>query len=197
MPEEGRVIMCSVGSVKLAWLRDTKMKKNIWPLFLYCLLFDFHTSEFGGSYHLYFVYSGNTLWLLIPRSMREWWIDEIALLADYRECTTIDYPASIFEDKTMDLLQFNCDYNSSQLERVIDAMENEDIINYNVLCPWSCSTSCRVSGRLQLDLMIQRMLPRVNLVLFSNASNYRHVHSCTNNYFLEEGDYAMITLNND
>ena len=46
--------------------------KNVWPLFLYCLLFDFHTSVFGGSYHHYFVHRCNTLWQLIPRSIREW-----------------------------------------------------------------------------------------------------------------------------
>ena len=75
--------------------------KNVWPLFLYCLLFGFHMSVFGGSYHHDFVYSGNTLWKLIPCPVREWWIYEIVLLPDYRDCT-IDYPVSTFEDKNMD-----------------------------------------------------------------------------------------------
>jgi hypothetical protein len=145
--------------------------KNMWPLFLYSVLFGFHKSVFHGTQYHYSAHRAETLWRLIPQSMREWWIDELALLVEYSECT-MDYPKPIFEDKTMDVKQFNMDCSSGELARVVDAMVNRQVIDCNVLCPWSCSTSCQESGRLPLDLIIQRMLPRVNLVLFSDASNY-------------------------
>ena len=170
--------------------------KNMWPLFLYSVLFGSHKSVFFATQYHYSVHRAEDLWRLIPQSMREWWIDEIKLLAEYSDCT-LDHPSSIFEDKTMDIKQFNTNYTSGQLAQVVEAMENENVINCNVLCPWSCSTSCRVSGRLPLDLMIQRLLPRVNLTLYSDASNYRLVHSCTNNYFRDDDQYARIMLNEE
>eukprot|EP00957_Ditylum_brightwellii_P071032 5397806-Ditylum_brightwellii.AAC.1 len=41
----------------------------------------------------------------------------------------VDYPVPIFEDKTMDLLQYHEDYNSGQIARVVKAMSNEKVIN--------------------------------------------------------------------
>ena len=143
-------------------------EKNVWPLFLFHLLFGSHTPVFGNTQSHWDICGGSTLWRLIPQSMRHWWIDEIKTLPGYSDCTIV-HPVSVFEDKTLDLKQFNKDYNSEQLSRVVDAMNNRSVIMNNVLCPWTCSASCRDSGRLSLDIMVQRMLPQVILKLYSKA----------------------------
>ena len=122
------------------------------------------------------------------------WVDEIKLFTEYRGCS-IFQPPSIFEDKTLDLKQFNEDGDSELLARVVKAMNNKSVIMNNVLCPWTCSASCRDAGRLAFDIMIQRMLPKVILILYSNANQYRFVQSSSNRYFCENCEYPMIMLN--
>jgi hypothetical protein len=143
--------------------------ENVWHLFLYCLLFGWHTSSFQGKIYHHSILGGKTLWRFIPQSIREWWIDEIAEHAAHNTCT-LDSPASVFDDKTSDFIQFNNDFNSGQLARVCKAMDNHKIVDRNVLCPWSCSCACRDAGRISLDLVIQRMIPEVILLLFSDAN---------------------------
>ena len=73
---------------------------------------------------------------------------------------TINEPSAVFEDKTIDYNMSLDDYHSDKLSNVIKAMNNENIINANVICPWSCSTSCREYGIIPLDIIIQRMSPK-------------------------------------
>ena len=91
------------------------------------------------------MYSGQHLWSLIPSSMRYWWIDTVKNIVHENnypfENVTIDTPQSIFIDKTIPAENFHDDFNSQQLPRVIEAMNNEDVINMNVSCPWGCSGS--------------------------------------------------------
>ena len=75
-------------------------------------------------------------------------------------------------------------------------MNNEDIINLNVLCPWSCSTSCKEAGKIPLDIMIQKILPKVLLPLYTDPSQYRLVHFSWNQYYRSTPeDYPTILLN--
>ena len=76
-------------------------------------------------------------------------------------------------------------------------MENQDIINRNVLCPWNCSTSCHEAGQIPLDLIIQRMLPRVILPLYSGSKKYRLVHWTSNQYRIHYNNYQTMMLNDD
>ena len=118
--------------------------------------------------------------------MRYWWIDEILALADDNnsfEYVTISHPPSIFEDKTIALSKFNEDFATGQLSNIVNAMNNKDIINANTLCPWSCSTNYQDSGKIPLDLIIQRMLTKINLKLYTDSSKYIQVHSCWDQYF--------------
>jgi predicted GIY-YIG superfamily endonuclease len=131
--------------------------------------------------------------------MRHWWIEAVKLLGSglpYSECT-LNEPPPIFEDKTKSLAKFDKDYNSGRLAMVVDAMNNQDIINRNILCPFGCSTNCREAGEIPLDLMIQRLLLKVNLPLFSDPSKYRLVQHTWSKYFRLGDDYRTILLNND
>ena len=90
---------------------------NIWHLFLKELLCGSHTPAFGEEYYFYQRYSAETLWRLIPESMRPWWINSFPGMCGlgrhnpfppgqnpYENCT-VSSPPSIFADKTADL---NC-----------------------------------------------------------------------------------------
>ena len=141
------------------------------------------------------------LWKFIPKTMRMWWIDAIKTLKDasglnfpYEHCT-IDSPKPIFEDKTLDLAKFNDDFNSEQLSRVVDAMSNKNVINKNVLCPWSYTTSCRDCGKIHLDITIQRMLLHINIPLFHEK--YNKVHHSWDMYHHDDNEYDLILLNNE
>lgn len=172
--------------------------KYVWPAFYWRLLSGSHTSTFGGQYYNYSIYEGGALWRFIPQTMRPWWLEEVRLIGGmanpFGECTE-SYPPSIFEDRTTDLNRFNEDYTSGKLARVVEAMNNETVVNSNVLCPWLCSTSCLEAGKLPLDLMVQRMLPKIILPLFSSHDKYRNVHWCSNRYCREEDEYPTIMLN--
>ena len=85
---------------------------------------------------------------------------------------TVEYPLSIFDDKTVELLKFHEDYNSGQLARVVKAISNESVINKNMLCPWNYCVSCREAGRVPLDLIIQIIIPKVILSLYSGSNKY-------------------------
>ena len=127
--------------------------KNVWPLFLYSVLFGVQENMLGEAYCNHQVCGGNNLWRLIPRTMRQWWVDEISTVDSYAACTA-DYPEPVFEDKTIDLSKFIENYNSDKLGRVTEAMSCEAVINCNVLCPWSCLLSCQDTGLLPFDIMI-------------------------------------------
>ena len=158
--------------------------RNMWPLFFYHLLFGLYDSKFHGTITYHIACGGDNVWKLIPSTMRSWWYDEISLMHSYQGCT-LDIPLPIFEDKTLHFSQFNKDYNSGNLAKVVDAMNNHDVIDSNVLCPWSCSTSCRGAGRISFDLMIQRLLPEVKLLLHSSESESKYcmVQSCSDRFF--------------
>ena len=95
--------------------------------------------------------------------MRLWWIDAVKNISFQNhvpyEHISIDTPLSIFIDKTIDAEKFHDDFNSQKLSRVVEAMNNENVMNMDILCPWCCSTSLLQSGKVPLDLMFQKILP--------------------------------------
>ena len=137
--------------------------KNLWPSFLWRLLSGSYKTKFDGIYNFFDVYDDGFLWKFIPYSMRHWWLRETKSIIGspynrnpYNDIT-LNHPPPIFEDKTTSYCKFIEDYDSGDLSRVVDAMNNIDIINNNILCPWSCSTNFQESGRLAFDLMVQKM----------------------------------------
>ena len=75
-------------------------------------------------------------------------------------------------------------------------MNNEEIINTNILCPWSCCTSYLECGKIPLDIMIQRMLPKVLLSTYTNKNQHRYLRSTWNGYYRQSNDeYPDLLLN--
>ena len=87
------------------------------------------------------------------------WIDAINNIVYQNNFTygnvTVNTSPPIFIDKTIATEIFHDDFNSQQLSRVEEVMNNMDAINMNILCPWKCSGSVLQSGRVTLDLMLQ------------------------------------------
>ena len=131
-----------------------------------------NNSDFTGYYKYYTVYSGEHLWSLIPITMRYWWIDAVKRIfhesGSPYENVTIHHPVPIFIDKTIDSNQFRDDFDSQQLSRVVKAMDNHNIMNMNSLCPWGCSTSVLQSGKIPMDLMFQKILPKVVIKMYTD-----------------------------
>ena len=61
-------------------------------------------------------------------------------------------------------------------------MNNTAVMNADILCPWSCSTSFHESGKVPLDLMFQKMLPKVIIPLYSDKNKYQHISSSWNGF---------------
>ena len=174
-------------------------EKYIWPSFLWNILSMGNKSVFNGEYKYHVIYGGEHLWSLIPQSMRLWWIDAVKNI-NYQnnvpyDHITIDTPPSIFIDKTIDAEIFHDDFNSQQLSRVVKAMNNENVMNMNILCPWSCSTSLHQSGKVPLDLMFQKILPKVVINVYSDKDKFKNVSSSWNGYFRTDNSYPDLLLN--
>jgi len=92
--------------------------------------------------------------MLIPIHMRLWWIDEL-VMSDACEGISISNSPSIIENKTLDMKKFNENFVTGQLSSIVNTINNENIINANILYPWSYSTNCQDSSKLPLDLIIQ------------------------------------------
>ena len=74
-------------------------------------------------------------------------------------------------------------------------MNNEKVMNMNILCPWSCSTSLLQSGKVPLDLIVQKILPKVVIKVYSDKKDYNKVSSSWNGYFRLDNSYPDILLN--
>lgn len=113
------------------------------------------------------------------------------------EHISIDTPISIFIDKTIDAEKFHDDFNSQKLSRVVEAMNNENVMNMDILCPWCCSTSLLQSGKVPLDLMFQKILPKVVIDVYSDKSKFKNVSSSWNGYFRTSNSYPDLLLNDE
>ena len=108
---------------------------NIWPLFLYHLLFGSHDAKFRHAQYHYSVCGGEVLWRLVPPTMRGWWLEEIKSIPEYSGCTA-DHPQSVFVDKTSEFEEFNRCCKSGKLSKLTQAMDNYHVLMSTVLCPW-------------------------------------------------------------
>ena len=158
-------------------------------------------------YH-YYRCTPEKVWRLVPTSLRPWWIDaarsftpdpdtvpEKMRVYPYRN-VTVDEPPSIFKDLTLQLKKFGSDYtyvedgdkerNIGNMAKWRDAVNNIDVVDRRVLCPFSCSTSAIDAGNIEFDIMAQRILPdtvlpvvnktKMKLVLYSWNPYYRELH---------------------
>ena len=71
---------------------------------------------------------------------------------------TVHTPPSIYIDKTVAAEKYHDDFNSQQLSRAVEATNNKDVINVNILCQWGCPGSVLQSGKVPMDLILQKLL---------------------------------------
>lgn len=167
--------------------------------FLWDLLSGSHKSGTFEDYYFVQVYGGEILWQMIPLTMRRWWIDAIKEINvdgvfHYSSCT-LEYPPCVFEDKTVDFVQFELDVARS-LPSMADALNRTGITNQNVLCPFGCSESCRNCHPIRWDLMIQFILKKVILNLPSEVmKKYRYYMASSENYYREDDNYFCFLMN--
>ena len=151
-----------------------KVAKNTWPGFLWRLLSGGHQPKFSSYYNYYDVYSGEHLWKAIPHTMRAWWLDTVRNVNNhgeypYRNCD-LTTPPSFFEDRSNDLREFQDDLDSGEQSRLMKALNNEQIMNANVLCPFGCSEYCRTAEYSDWEDLLQRYLLKVILPLNKKKS---------------------------
>ena len=73
-------------------------------------------------------------------------------------------------------------------------MQNHDVVNPNVLCPWRCSTFCRDASKYPINIMIQHMLLKVLLPICSDLKEYNKTQTCSVCYLCKEKEYSQISI---
>ena len=130
--------------------------KNIWPSFLWEVLSSDETIK---------AYGASFIWKFIPFEWREWWYHELMRqFPFYYRNIMLDNPKPIFLDRTKDFKSWNDAIESQKLSRIADVC-NQFLIP-TVLCPWGCSDFLHHAGSINLNLIIQRYLPKC--ILFDN-----------------------------
>jgi hypothetical protein len=166
--------------------------------FLWDILSGGHKGGDFYSYKFHDIY-GEMLWQLIPSSMRPWWIDavkEINTHGDYpfRNCS-LEYPVSVFVDKTEDCIQFEKEIDES-LVSMAKALDRDEIMDPNILCPHGCGVSCRRAKPIEWCLVLQCILKKVVLNLPTKTlKKYRHYMHGWDAYFRRDNDYARLLSN--
>ena len=59
----------------------------------------------------------------------------------------------------------------------------------NILCPWGCTEYIHQCGHIEMDLMIQRHLPKCYLMLSNNHEQCNLVESRRDNYIRSLKEY--------
>ncbi len=174
--------------------------KHAWPAFLWNILRHDCRSAFGGGGYFNQIYSGETLWKIIPRTMRPWWLDSVLdinhhAMYPFEHCS-LDNPAPMFEDRTIAMSEFQDNISSGQQCRLHEAMDDERVMLPNVLCPFGCTAYCRVAEKADWDLVIQRFLLKTPLKTINEVDKkYRNYHSMWEQYFRNADDYDCWIMN--
>ena len=132
--------------------------------------------------------------------MRPWWIHSISSINNhgdyiYSECT-ISNPPPMIIDRSDGLDEFERYVESGDWIQLKGAIEMETIFMPNVLCPFGCTEYCFDAGTVDIDVIIQRHLLRINLQLYS-TSKYENFFSMTETFFRDADDYDGILLGDD
>lgn len=180
-----------------------RVDHNSFKYIVYPFLWDVLSGKHVTSFDSYFFHEiyGDKLWQMIPTSMRPWWIDAIKEINihgefPYRDCT-ITHPPSVFEDKTEACASFESQVRES-LSSMGKALDNDNVTDQNVLCPFGCADSYINSEYVEWALVIQTMLKKVVLKLpGSLADKYRFYMNASDNYYMPNDEYPMLYMNPD
>lgn len=157
-------------------IRNDDSPKSCWPSLLWILMTGKRKSLFLKNKYFCKIYSPTKLWKFIPISMRKWWVETVKSDFTFRNCSpyssvTVESPRPIFVDRTIEYQFYLTKRDSNNFKDVMDSCRMENIINRCNLCPFGCSFSVENSGFIDLDIMLQKMLPFINLPLFNRGSN--------------------------
>ena len=104
--------------------------------------------------------------------MRTWWIEDLDSINIHGRYPYAQYnlttPASIFIDLTKDRSESELDIKSRLLTRLLRALDDEDIMNANVLCPFDCTEFSFRAPTAGWNVMIQNYMLDIVLPTFSS-----------------------------
>ena len=183
-----RFVTCSRLSIELVSLcsecakyllnEDGLSYANMWPSFLWYFLSNEEVHQ------LY----GNQKWKFIPDSLLLGWYHIYQQEVQQREY------ASFFTDVTMDKSNFDIGTRNPLLSKVAETC-NKYLIP-TILCPWGCSEYLHRSGKLPIDIILQRFVSKVNLILIHDTDDCVKVFSARDDFIREDpSDYDNILLN--
>ena len=168
---------CSNFLVTQSNAKEANKSKYTWPGFIWTLL------QQKDILHKY----GSKVWQLIPTQWRHWWIRAVKDLNIYiYDDVTIDMPPPIIYDMTHDINDWNCNINSMLLSNL--ASTCNQYLMPCVLCPWGCTTFLHKCGHIQLDLVIQRYMPKCLITLINKHMYVANIQSARDDYVRFDAD---------
>jgi hypothetical protein len=174
-----------------------------WPSFYWNMLTGKDASNENSFYD---VYSPAFLWRFVPSSIRIYWrqplfdhfLDRYCFLYDAQE------PSPFFVDKTSELRMFWSNVTEYTMHGMLKALDPERVglpeevpfLLPTVLCPWGCCEFPHASKHILPPIIIQQMLPKVQLNLMSDWSTKMYlVESIRLDYIRRQGeslDYVLM-----
>jgi len=175
---------CTVHLTSLSY-HEANNEKYSWPGFVWSILTN---PEVHREY-------ASTIWHFIPQQWRPWWIysvkEKYPLLF---ENISIDFPSSVFRDKTAEINNFWNDIESYDLARLSHTCNKH--LQPTILCPWGCTDFLHRCGKLPFDCVLQRFIRRCTLKLFQRNNNCRNLLPARDDYIRSsEEEYDWLLLN--
>ena len=160
----------------------SKSSMNVWPAFICSILLNKEVIEKYGV----------LIWKLIPKIWRHWWLKEMNKYQHLSD-VTIDEPEPIIIDKTIEQSEWQSDTESLLLPKIANACNK--YMMPTILCPWGCSEFIFSNGIIQLDLIFQRFLQKVNIDIIEDKDKLKRVKYCRDDYIRFNGEYDSWLLN--
>lgn len=150
---------------------------HTWPGFIWYLF---------SNQNIIDSYGKEYIWKFVPDKWRLWWSDSLGL--------RIDNPKPFFHDIYTEIDEWNMLISSNTLPNLRDAC-NKYLIP-RILCPYGCSAFIHRCGKISIDLIFQRYLPKVQFNKYiSNKKYLSHVESTRDDFLRPNDDYDKWLLN--
>ena len=132
---------------------------------------------------------GQRILKFVPMEWRPWWLDSLSsTFPNIFTDISLDRPCPVFEDKTIDIKEWNDDINSYLLSRL--ASTSNKFLRPTIKCSWGCSEFHHKVGHLPLDIVFQRILQQYSIKMFtkSNLGLEKNVISIREDYIRDDND---------
>ena len=161
---------------------DSYHTQNCWPSFVWYVLQDENVRSIYGC----------NVWKLIPTEWRYWWIDEVKRRFDCYSNVSIEFPTSFFAERTADSLTWKTSIASGKLSKLMNVC-NELLIP-NVACPWGCTEYVHHVGCIDIDVIFQRYLRKIQLKLIGSHERMKKVEWIREDFLRDNDDYDCWLL---